>query len=133
MTALPGVLENPPPACLVDTLGDSNVVLKMQGWIDQRESDFQKTRSEAQRLIKEAFDDAGVVMPEPIYTINLRRPQQKPPRGATALQPPTAPPSVQGVTDEADTRVDTGVDEQIEADRKAQADKDLLDRNAPRE
>jgi small-conductance mechanosensitive channel len=133
LKVLPGVLDNPPPACLVDALGDSNVVLRVQAWIDQRDSDFQKTRSEAQRLIKEAFDDAGVVMPEPIYNINLRRPQNKSPRDATPLHPPSAPVSVAEIVDEADTRVDSGVDAQIEADRRAQADKDLLDRNAPRE
>lgn len=130
---LPGVLENPAPACLVDTLGDSNVVLKMQAWIDQRESDYQKARSEAQRLIKEAFDDAGVVMPEPIYNINLRR------KSAKTLSDATTPPATAESANEpepetdVDTSADRTVDEQIEADRSAGPEKDLLNPGAPRE
>ena len=130
---IPGVLQDPPPACLVDALGDSNVVLKVQGWIDQRESDFQKARSEAQRLVKEAFDDAGVVMPEPIYNINLRRPQPKPSRESLPARATSETMQTPGSLDEADTRAETAVDEQIEAERRGRSEKDLLDPKAPPE
>jgi hypothetical protein len=40
-------------------------VLRFFAWIDQREADWFRTRSEGIRLVKEAFDAAGVEMPEP--------------------------------------------------------------------
>ena len=48
-------------------------VASRYAWLDQRDSDWLKLRSKAQRVVKEAFDNAGIVMPEPIYNINLRR------------------------------------------------------------
>lgn len=66
-----GVLNNPAPICTVDQLGDSNVVLHVFGWVDQTHADFAMVRSEAIRLVKHAFDQAGIVRPEPIYTVRL--------------------------------------------------------------
>ena len=68
---VPGVLAEPPARALVAELGDSNVSLEVQAWIDQRESDLPKVRSAAVRRVKQAFDDAGIVMPEPIYRVNI--------------------------------------------------------------
>jgi hypothetical protein len=45
------------------------VKVRLQGWVDQREADFLKVRSEAIRLVKTALDAAGVEMPEPIYRV----------------------------------------------------------------
>jgi hypothetical protein len=44
----------------LDTLGS------VPGVLDQRQNSFFKVRSEAIRRVKEAFDQAGVVMPEPV-------------------------------------------------------------------
>ncbi len=66
-----GVLKDPPPTCTVEQLGESNVVLRLFGWVDQTTAEFNKVRSEAIRLVKGAFDRAGVVMPEPIYNVRL--------------------------------------------------------------
>ena len=43
------------------------MVLRCYGWVDQEEASFVKVRSEAIRRVKEAFDEAGIVMPEPVY------------------------------------------------------------------
>jgi small conductance mechanosensitive channel len=67
-----GVLPDPGPQGLIAELGDSAVQLRFLAWIDQRETDIQKARSEAIRLVKCAFDAAGIEMPEPIYRIHLR-------------------------------------------------------------
>ena len=67
-----GVLSDPDPMGVIDALGDSTVQLRFFGWIDQRNSDFLKARSEAIRLVKAAFDEAGIEMPEPIYRIQMR-------------------------------------------------------------
>ena len=67
-----GVLSRPPAMALIKELGDSSVSLLVAAWADQRRSDLMKVRSEAIRQVKQAFDDAGIVMPEPIYRVHLR-------------------------------------------------------------
>ena len=69
---VPGVLDSQPASVIVEDLGDSNVTLTVMGWMDQTTSDVRKVRSEAIRFVKQAFDEAGIVMPEPIYRVNLR-------------------------------------------------------------
>lgn len=66
-----GVLDDPKPFCLVMELGDSSVVLRVFAWVNQGEHDFGRVRSEAIRRVKEAFDTAGIGMPEPIYNIKM--------------------------------------------------------------
>ena len=127
LALLPGVARSPRPQCLIATLGDSSVVLRVQGWVDQREADFQKVRSEAQRVVKEAFDDAGIVMPEPIYNVNLRQRDDasRAPAGTSGSQePPHRDPAA------LDTAPDQAVDEQIRAERGVGDEQDLLDPRA---
>lgn len=69
-----GILDDPAPMCNVQTLGDSNVVLFVAGWMDQSTHDFQRIRSEAIRLVKETLDEALIAMPEPIYNVRLSGP-----------------------------------------------------------
>ena len=69
---LDSVLADPAPLILIEDLGDSTVNLRFFGWVDQRENDFSKTKSEAIRLVKVAFDKAGFEMPEPIYRVRMR-------------------------------------------------------------
>ncbi|MBY6204833.1 mechanosensitive ion channel domain-containing protein [Halomonas denitrificans] len=71
LEATPGVLKEPPALVIVEALGDSNVVLRCYGWVDQEETSFVKVRSEAIRRVKEAFDEAGIVMPEPVYRLRI--------------------------------------------------------------
>lgn len=67
-----GILSDPGPQGLIAELGESTVQLTFFAWIDQRQTDFLKARSEGIRLVKSAFDAAGIEMPEPIYRIHLR-------------------------------------------------------------
>ena len=105
LSDLPGVLKKPAAQCLVKALGDSSVVLKVLGWIDQRETDYLKIRSAAQQRVKEAFDDAGIIMPEPIYNVNLRRQRAAAARveAAAVKEVPTSEP------DSADAKRDQAV------------------------
>lgn len=84
----PAVLTDPAPMVLIDNLGDSAVVVRMFGWVNQNHHDFLKSKSESIRLIKEAFDEAGIEMPEPIYRVHLK--EGKPPveNGDTAKPSP---------------------------------------------
>lgn len=69
LLSMESVLDEPAPGFNVRALGDSNVVVQLSAWIDQREFDFIKVRTEAIRLIKRVFDDNDFDMPEPIYRL----------------------------------------------------------------
>ena len=69
--AVTGVLDDPKPLVIVESLGDSSVVLRCFGWVDQQAASFPKVRSESIRAVKQAFDQAGIVMPEPAYKVRL--------------------------------------------------------------
>lgn len=73
LRAMPGVVDQPAPALLIAELGDSTVVVEVTGWVDQRTSSFLAVRTEAIRRIKEAYDQAGVDMPEPTYRVQMRQ------------------------------------------------------------
>ncbi|MEO1084628.1 MAG: mechanosensitive ion channel family protein, partial [Acidobacteriota bacterium] len=79
---MPGVLEDPGPLSLIDELGDSNVLIKFFGWVDQREASFGKVKGGAIRRVKTALEEAGMDLPEPIYRVHLMEsagPQPEPP------------------------------------------------------
>jgi small conductance mechanosensitive channel len=60
----PAVLKEPEPWALVDSLGASTVVLKIYFWLDGSEHSWIKVKSSVIRLIKRAFQDAGISMPD---------------------------------------------------------------------
>jgi len=124
LRATPGVLADPPPQALVEELGESNVVIRYLGWVDQRAADFLAVKSEAIRRVKEALDDAGISLPEPAYRIRLRPDEARPEAPARALEPRAQPP--------ADIGRRHVVERQADAERAADGP-DLLDPAAPRE
>lgn len=73
--ATEGVLGNPKPSVVIQELGDSNVLLRIYCWLNQEQFSYLKVRSETIRRVKQAFDDAGIVMPEPIYKLRLMEAQ----------------------------------------------------------
>lgn len=77
-----GVLSEPPPYARVRELGDSSVVVRFHGWVDQEEADFFKVKSEAIRLVKQALEETDVDMPEPIYRLQLYRSEHAHPHAA---------------------------------------------------
>ena len=48
------VLKDPPPAGIIDELGESTTNLIFNGWIDQTKTDFVKARSVAIATVKNA-------------------------------------------------------------------------------
>ncbi len=78
LNATEGVLADPKPSALVQELGDFNVILRIFGWVDQDKYSFGKVRSEAIKKAKQAFDDAEIIMPEPIYQIRMSENAQSP-------------------------------------------------------
>ncbi|SEA24716.1 mechanosensitive ion channel family protein [Alkalimonas amylolytica] len=104
LQAMPGILAEPRPRVLVQELGDSSVTVQVMAWVDQRDTDFLKARSEAIRLVKTTFDNAGIEMPEPIYRIlmvdTLTKDEEKPSSPATPEVVIQAEPAVDVSTDD---------------------------------
>ncbi len=114
----PGVCEVPPPFARVEELGESNVALRYFCWVDQREADWFKVRSEAIRRTKVALDTAGVDMPVPTYQVNLNRP-------SSSREKKTPDPNA--LNEEAhEVTVDAYIEEQIATDQTLSDDKNLL-------
>jgi small-conductance mechanosensitive channel len=120
-----GVLANPDPTVVVDTLGASTVVLLVQAWVNQERSDFGKARSAAMRAVKEAFEDNGISMPEPITNIRMMDTSAS----QTPSRKPRVDPEEEGVTD---TAADRTIEAKV-ASMRSEGEKDLLSAAAPRE
>jgi len=141
MAAMQGVLAEPGPSASIDMVGDSPVTINYYAWVDQRQTDFFKARSEAIRLVKTALEDAGMDLPEPIYRVQLAMPEGAPPADAPALPAalsPVAPPSpslpeAPAPVDpqalartQADVSPNTELDAQIAQERARNAARDML-------
>ncbi len=124
---MPGVVADPAPQAWVESLGDWNVGLRFTAWIDQRETGWFKARGEAMRLVKQAFDAGGIVMPEP--ALSVRAPTSATREPGAVAQPAATPPPIELAVD---ISPDTQVEHAIEKDR-ASAGGDLLDPRRPRE
>lgn len=125
--SLSSVLDDPAPNIVIEALGDSTVNLRFFAWIDQRQSDFSKVKSEAIRIVKDAFDKARFDMPEPTYRVHLREgglPLIKPTSTERAtMEEPAAPPQAE----ELDTSADTTIDQQVEAELRKEDEANLLE------
>jgi small-conductance mechanosensitive channel len=113
LRSMDGVLADPEPFALVEELGDSTVTVRFFGWVDQRQADFLKVRSEAIRLVKQGFDEAGIDMPEPIQRVRLED---------IAARAPGAPTAQRATTRTRDVAVDRHLEDQIEEERAAEPD-----------
>jgi len=71
LAKLPFVLADPAPEARIVEVGDSSVVVRFLGWIDQREADWYKAQSVAIPAVKTALEDAGFGLPEPIYRLRF--------------------------------------------------------------
>ena len=71
LAALPFVLDDPAPEARTVDVGDSSIVLRFLGWVDQRDADWHRARSKAIAAVKVALEDAGFGLPEPIYRLRF--------------------------------------------------------------
>lgn len=138
MSGLAFVLDDPKPDALIETVGDSNIVIRFLGWVNQTDADFNKARSLAIRAAKDALEDAGFTLPEPIY--RLRFDQGAPALPARDEAKPASPPRTPqrksgGETaaekDLLDVRPDDHITEKVEEERAQTGEKDLLDSGRP--
>ncbi len=125
-----GVMMRPPPRALITALGDSNVQVAFQGWVDQRAHEFLLVRSEAIRRVKLALEKAEMDMPEPIYRVQLYGTN---PSKASSSVTPARKIKASVEPKSVDTRANSDVVEQIDNEQQSHPHNDLLDPAAPRE
>ncbi len=65
------VLDEPKAIAVINNVGDSNIILEFQVWVNQSETDFAKARSIAIRETKHALENEGFSLPEPIYRLRF--------------------------------------------------------------
>lgn len=130
---LPFALDNPVPAGVVLSVGDSNIVLQFSAWLDQREADFLRGRSQAIRATKAALEAGGFTLPEPIY--RLRIDELPNPAAAPEAGRPAAPsderPTRPVIAEVASVEPDDHLDNTISAERRVSAEDDLLNPQRP--
>jgi len=71
LKATEGVLDDPKPLVVIQELGDSNVIIRIYAWVNQVQYSYAKVRSETIRAVKQAYDEASIVMPDPTYNLRL--------------------------------------------------------------
>lgn len=118
-----GVLDDPAPSWLVDGYQNGGIQLRFQGWVNQRESDLGKVRSEALRAVKAAFEKAEIDGPRPVrymFTAPL------PPDVAHRIGMEIAAPSPTEPEGCGDTSVNHDIDAQVDAQRAAHDEENLI-------
>lgn len=134
LRTMPAIANEPAPQAIIQSVGDSSVLIDFLAWLDQREVDFLKTRSEAIRQVKCAIENEGVDMPEPIYRVQVISTAGE----AEALGVSTAavprvrkPQPTEEV--QADVSVNHDIDIQVARERATHDGQDLLQHPAPKE
>ena len=131
---LPFLLSDPTPSARLDEVGDSNIILRFLGWIDQTETDWFKARSAAIRAVKIALEAGGFGLPEPIY--RLRFDKGSPLEIASGA--PSAPDEnkrgqseTRAPADHQDVAAETNIEEKVAQERELSAEEDMLDHKRP--
>ena len=140
MAGLDFVLPDPPPEARIIEVGDSNVVIRFLGWVDQRETDWWKAQSEAIPAVKTALEDAGFGLPAPIYRLRFDPRSASVPFAAevtTEAQGAPAPRPARSAAAQQNDEDVRPVDEiaaMVEEERSrpgSEQEKDLLDHSRP--
>lgn len=145
LAGLPFVLDQPPTEGRIVEVGDSNVVIRFLGWIDQTQTDWWKAQSRAIPAVKQALETAGFGMPEPIYRLRFDprsasvplvdphgespSPERRADARAKSTPAPTAP------ADHEDVRPADEIERMVASERMTGGgggqEKDLLDHARP--
>ena len=114
------------------------MILRLYGWVDQANFSFSKVRSESIRRCKRAFDQAQIVMPEPIYQIRVAGQLENQIKQQTVKAKPKSPNTVTIIDNRKDdAAADLSPDNSVEikvAEEISQDDtENLLDDSVPKE
>lgn len=137
LSALPFILNEPEAQARIEEVGDSNVAIRFLGWIDQSEADWYKSRSQAIAAVKDALEQAGFALPEPIYRLRVDARSEALPIGRPTPPQEGATREVRPATSSAelaqDVRPESEIAEMVEKERRSDGGqaKDLLDPKRP--
>lgn len=112
----PAVLKDPEPLVLVESLGPSTVNLRVYFWIDGGQHSWLKVKSSVIRLLKRAFQDSGISLPDearevtfphgvPVHMIESKR-------AAEPAEPALAKPSAE--PEAVSTKAEAGLQSEAE-------------------
>lgn len=134
LSQLPFVLRDPAPGGRLEEVGDSNIILRFVGWINQTETDWFKARSAAIRAVKMTLEQQGFGLPEPIYRLRfdsgspLEIAGGKPTVPATTTKTKVRPQPLQ---DHEDVSAEQDIQEKVNEERENSTEEDMLDRKRP--
>ena len=133
VNALPFVLDTPLATVIIQNVGDSNIVLRFFGWVDQNHTAFLKGRSVAIQAAKSALENSGFALPEPIYRLRFDEGVSLPLKGAEGPSRRSERPPVKAADSPADedTAPDVHVEQMVEEERSEAGKQDLLDDQRP--
>ena len=131
---LPFVLNEPGPGARLEEVGDSSIILRFVGWINQTETDWFKARSTAIRAVKMRLEKQGFGLPEPIYRVRFDSGSP-----LEIARSPAASPSVsqrteilpQSLLEHADVSVENDIEEKVREERENSSAEDMLDSKRP--
>ena len=123
LSAMKGTMDDPLPFAWVEGFSDSSMSVRYFAWVDQRDFDWGKVKSEAIRQVKRGLDEGGIDLPNPIYEVDVYTEQGR--RSKHLEKAKSSEPE-----EPQDLSVDHEIDKQIADDPEAQKP-DLLDANAP--
>jgi small-conductance mechanosensitive channel len=142
------ILKEPAPHAIIESVGDSNILLNFMAWIDQRNADFGKARSLSIRAAKDALEANGFTLPEPIYRlrfddtsatitttdrVGIRTDASS--RATATVHDAAATPGLadndRDATEHHDVSPETHVAEHVEAENALSGEDDLLDDSRP--
>lgn len=146
MCTLDFILQDPEPDALINTVGDSNIVLTFYAWIDQRETNFAKARSLAIRVTMRALEEQGFTLPEPIYRLRFdpevnsalfgalegKRSDVTTRASRAVKDEPQATPVERGDA-VLDVSPDKHIEQKVDAEIQSEQGNDLLDKHVPHE
>lgn len=128
--ALQFVLQDPPSRALIQTVGESSIVLRFYAWVDQRPTDFLKARSLAIQATKHAVEEAGYELPEPIYRIRFDD-RGKSTKDVIGEPDKTDRPTKAPAPAVGNATPDRTIENLVSKERSGDAESDLLDAQRP--
>jgi small conductance mechanosensitive channel len=134
LKATPGVISVPPPGALVTDLTATGASLTCSGWLDQRESNFYKVKSEALKRVRLALDDKEA-LPDLVKKVELTNEDAGTHSEHEQQQVTEAFAAADRLAAQAsdDFSAEIHLNDQVETERRTLARQNLLRRDAPRE
>jgi hypothetical protein len=101
-------------------------------WMDQTKSDFWKLRSLAIKVAKDAIEQGGFTLPEPLYRVRLEDRGGQLAHSQIDSTAEVTPPAPSAAGDAVlDVSPDTHIEEMVNDERSQSAGTDLLDSSRP--